>query len=160
SVFLYLPLRASQHPLVNWGDPSHWRNFWRVVTRADYGGLKLHPEQSVFSWSWESIGSQLRYFLTALKGEWGWGALFLGGAGVFAGLHQKTTRRLAAGLFVSWVLSGPAFFLLSNLPLDEATTPAILQPYLLLVSVLWAPFVTIGILVIPLGLCRGIHYFL
>ncbi len=46
SVFLYLPIRAAQHPLLNWGDPSHWRNFWRVVTRADYGGLKLHPEQS------------------------------------------------------------------------------------------------------------------
>src|SRR5437016_12306460 len=55
TVFLYLPIRAAQHPLLNWGDPSHWRNFWRVVTRADYGGLKLHPAQSVMSWTPTSV---------------------------------------------------------------------------------------------------------
>jgi tetratricopeptide (TPR) repeat protein len=145
TVFFYLPIRASQHPLVNWGDPSNWRNFWRVVTRADYGGLKLHPEQSSFSWSAGDILAQLKYFASAMKGEWGWGALGFGCAGIFAGLKQTGSRRLAAGLLGSWMLAGPAFFLLSNLPLREPTTPAILQPYLVLVNLLWALFVGMGI---------------
>jgi len=148
SIFLYLPIRASQHPLLNWGDPSSWRNFWRVVTRADYGGLKLHPAESVFSWTPESIVAQLKYFLVACKGEWGWGALVLGFTGVVGMLREPKTRRMGTALFVSWFFAGPGFFLLSNLPLEEATTPAILQPYLLLVSLLWAPFVMSGVEVV------------
>jgi len=144
SVFLYLPIRASQHPLVNWGDPSTWRNFWRVVTRADYGGLKLHPEQSSFSWTPASALAQVRYFATAMKAEWGWGALFLGSLGVLLGLRSAAWRFWTGGLLISWILSGPAFFLLSNLPLAESTTPAILQPYLLLCGVLWVPLVVLG----------------
>jgi hypothetical protein len=145
TIFLYLPIRASQHPVVNWGDPSTWRNFWRVVTRADYGGLKLHPEQSTFSWSLSDILDQLAYFFSTLKGEWGWAALGLGCVGIFSGLKQKESRRHSAGLLGSWILMGPAFFLLSNLPLQEPTTPAILQPYLVLVNLIWAYFVAMGI---------------
>ena len=52
------------------------------MTRADYGGLKLHPEQSVFSWTPSSILAQLRYFLSALRKEWGWGAFVFGGVGM------------------------------------------------------------------------------
>ncbi len=144
SIFLYLPLRAAQHPLLNWGDPSHWRNFWRVVTRADYGGLKLHPEQSVFSWTPHSVITLVKYFMVTLKGEWGWGGTIVGFMGIVGSLRDVKTRRWAALLLASWVLAGPALFLLSNLPLGEATTPAILQPYLLLVSVLWVPFVLRG----------------
>ena len=145
TVFLYLPIRASQHPLVNWGDPSHWRNFWRVVTRADYGGLKLHPEQSSFSWSLDDILAQLKYFASAMMGEWGWGALGIGCAGIFVGLKQSGLRRRSAGLLLSWILAGPAFFLLSNLPLREPTTSAILQPYLILAGLLWTTFVVMGL---------------
>jgi len=149
TVFLYLPIRASEHPLVNWGDPSTWRNFWRVVTRADYGGLKLHPEQSSFSWSAGDVLAQLTYFISAMKNEWGWGALGFGGMGIVAGLRPLKSRRWFSGLLLAWVLSGPAFFLLSNLPLREPTTPAILQPYLVLAGVLWVPFVVMGVVVIP-----------
>ena len=144
SVFLYLPFRAAQHPLLNWGDPSHWRNFWRVVTRADYGGLKLHPEESVLQWTPVSVASELKYFLVALKGEWGWLAVFLGIAGIMGSLRDPGKRSWACGLLASWMLAGPGFFILSNLPLGESTTPAILQPYLLVVGVLWAPFVVQG----------------
>jgi hypothetical protein len=36
SIFAYLPLRASTHPLVNWGDPTTPARFWAVVTAAQY----------------------------------------------------------------------------------------------------------------------------
>jgi hypothetical protein len=148
SVLLYLPIRAAQHPLLNWGDPSHWRNFWRVVTRADYGGLKLHPEESVLSWTPHSLMAQMKYFLTTFNREWGWVAVLVGVLGLYGILKDSKNRRWGAALFIAWLLAGPGFFVLSNLPLTEATTPAILQPYLLLAGILWAPFVVSGIQVI------------
>src|SRR5207248_1740626 len=70
SIYLYLPLRSAQSPVQNWGDPASWRNFWRVVCRADYGGLKLHPEQSVLSWTTAGVIDQLIYFLKSFTAEW------------------------------------------------------------------------------------------
>ena len=144
SIFLYLPLRASQHPLVNWGDPEHWRNFWRVVTRADYGGLKLHPVESVYSWTPRSIVMQLKYFFVAFSKECGLGALVLGILGIYSAFRDGRRHANDLVLLISWLLAGPGFFLLSNLPLHEATTPAILQPYLLLPGFLWVPFIVNG----------------
>jgi tetratricopeptide (TPR) repeat protein len=36
SLYLYLPLRAGFAPLLNWGDPSTWRQFWWMVSRSGY----------------------------------------------------------------------------------------------------------------------------
>jgi len=136
SICLYMPLRAFQQPVQNWGDPSTWRQFWRVLTRADYGGLKLHPAQSEFFWTPAGIAAQLSYFISAMRAEWGVVALFLGSAGAVLGIRSMADRRWAWGLTLSLLIGGPLFFLLSNLPLQENTTPAILQPYLLIPGVL------------------------
>lgn len=39
--YLYLPWKAAQHPLLNWGDPSSWERFLWVVLRQGYGGTQL-----------------------------------------------------------------------------------------------------------------------
>jgi hypothetical protein len=36
SLYLYLPLRASIDPVLNWGDPDSFSRFFHYVTRADY----------------------------------------------------------------------------------------------------------------------------
>ena len=38
--YLYLPIAASRDPALNWGDPSNWQNFWKVLTRAEYRQAK------------------------------------------------------------------------------------------------------------------------
>jgi len=38
--YLYLPIAATQNPPLNWGNPSNWHNFWRVLTRAEYRQAK------------------------------------------------------------------------------------------------------------------------
>lgn len=138
SIYVFLPIRAAQAPEQNWGDPSHWRNFWRVVTRADYGGLKLHPEQSQFVWSYEDLQSQLGLFFESLKNEWTLVGILAGAAGWLALLRKGRSDAVRWGIPVVLLLAGPGFFVLSNLPMAEATTPAILQPYLVMVNVLWA----------------------
>ena len=40
-IYLYLPLRASMHPALNFGDPSTWQRFSWVVTGGNYKGWWL-----------------------------------------------------------------------------------------------------------------------
>jgi len=138
SVYLFLPIRAAQAPAQNWGNPSHWRNFWRVVTRADYGGLKLHPEQSQLAWSFEDLQSQLSLFFESLKQEWTLAGVLAGAFGCIGFLRKGRPGAVRWGIPVVLLLLGPGFFVLSNLPRTEATTPAILQPYLVMVNIFWA----------------------
>ncbi|MFA5974539.1 MAG: DUF2723 domain-containing protein [Elusimicrobiota bacterium] len=147
SVFLFLPIRSAQSPWMNWGDPSTWRNFWRVLLRADYGGLKLHPEQSILSWTPETLATQILYFVRLFRQEWGISGLLAGVLGGLAALRPCPGRRPLAMLSLAWLLSGPCFFVLSNLPVQEPTTPAILQPYLVIPNLVWAFLVTGGCLV-------------
>lgn len=51
AIYLYLPVRASMDPALNWGDPSNWENFWNHVMRKLYssGGVdpSMHLQSSV-----------------------------------------------------------------------------------------------------------------
>ncbi len=167
SIFLFLPLRGSTAPELVWGDPLSWRGIWRLVTRADYGGLKLHPVQSEFVWTPQMLLQQLLYFMKRLGNELGWPAMGLLGLGLYSLVssrqcvrrdpsnknssldgpritHFRGDGRLT-GLLLSFLLAGPVFFVLSNLPLSEETTPAILEPYLLLVNLLGILFIAYGV---------------
>lgn len=42
SAHLYLPLRASAKPAMNWGNPDTWERFWAHVTRAQYPPVLGH----------------------------------------------------------------------------------------------------------------------
>ncbi|MBI5733935.1 MAG: DUF2723 domain-containing protein [Candidatus Kerfeldbacteria bacterium] len=41
TVYIYLPVAAASQPLVNWGNPSTWTNFWQHVGRTNYHDLGL-----------------------------------------------------------------------------------------------------------------------
>jgi hypothetical protein len=36
SLYLYLPIRSSQKPIMNWGEPNTWKRFWEHFTAAQY----------------------------------------------------------------------------------------------------------------------------
>jgi len=59
SVYLFLPVRSFTGPF-RLGGPETMRGLWRVMTRADYGGMRLHPQQSEFYWT---FGLVLRHLL-------------------------------------------------------------------------------------------------
>ncbi|HET7565313.1 MAG TPA: DUF2723 domain-containing protein [Gemmatimonadaceae bacterium] len=46
SALLYLPIRASHHPLINEGDPVTWTALWDVIGRRQYGAHGLWPRQA------------------------------------------------------------------------------------------------------------------
>jgi len=42
-VYLYLPVRSSAHPPINWGEPHTWYNFTAHILRKHYGSLSKSP---------------------------------------------------------------------------------------------------------------------
>ncbi len=62
SVYLYLPIRASQHPLMNWGDPQTVEKLWWHFTGKQF-------RVWMFSSS-EAARKQLNYFFENLSSEY------------------------------------------------------------------------------------------
>ena len=60
-VYLYLPIRAMQEPILNWGNPIDFERFWRHFTGAQY-------QVWIFS-SLEASKKQLSYFIQNLTNE-------------------------------------------------------------------------------------------
>ncbi|MDI6757102.1 MAG: DUF2723 domain-containing protein, partial [Endomicrobiia bacterium] len=136
SVYIYLPIRASSGAVINWGDPSTPARIWRVVTRADYGGLKLHPEESEFSWTLSSAAVQVFYYFRLMYERFGAVILLFAGAGaVSAFLAPQTSTAFALAGFA---VSGPLFSLLANLPVGKPSTPGILEPHFVMPDVFLA----------------------
>ena len=84
-VYLYLPIRASQNPMLNWGNPVDWERIYRHVTGRQY--------QVWLFTSFDSAGKQLNHFFTILPEEF------------FAGLALALI-----GLFVSIFKAKKLFF--------------------------------------------------
>lgn len=141
AAYVFMPLRAAAHPVLQWGDLSTLENFFRAVTRADYGGLKLHPEQSRFSWTAPLILAHLGVYLRSLAEQFTVLGVLAGGAGMV--LERK--NRYFRYLFITLFISGPLFIIFSNLPPAEKTTLPILEPHLVLPNLIFALFIAAAV---------------
>ncbi|HMK39643.1 MAG TPA: DUF2723 domain-containing protein, partial [Bacteroidota bacterium] len=88
SVYIYIPLRASGGPELNWGYPVTLERFLWHVTGKQY-------QVWMFS-SLDVVGRQISYFINDLPGEFGYAGLLLAAAGSVA--LWRGNRRLAAGV--------------------------------------------------------------
>lgn len=128
SVFLFLPIRALGDPWLNWGDPSTPARLWRVLTRGDYGGVRLHPERPMGLTSpalWRSGAAfSAAVFVAQLSA--------VGAA--LAAWGAWTARRGPLGrvLLPGFLLSGPLFIIWANLEPGRAESMPILEPHLVL----------------------------
>ncbi len=55
SIYALTPIRAAQHPPVNWGNPSTWRQFKWLVTREGYSNV---PRGGGLSALWHAVRTQ------------------------------------------------------------------------------------------------------
>jgi len=76
SVYLYLPLRAAQHPPINWGDPHTGLGFIWLVSARIY-------RQFVFALPWQYIPARVSVWSALLVQQFGWWGLFLGLIGLW-----------------------------------------------------------------------------
>ncbi|MCB4792108.1 MAG: DUF2723 domain-containing protein [Elusimicrobia bacterium] len=137
SVYLFLPLRFSTAPVSSWGEPQSIEGLFRIITRSDYGGMKLHPEQSKFEWSFGMVMQHLLVYIKSLSQQFTWPGMLLG----LIGIYLKIKDRFFKFLLISLLISGPVFVILSNLPPNEETTLPILEPHFVMPNVLFMFFV-------------------
>lgn len=128
SVYLYLPLRAFADPSLNWGDPTSFRNFFRLITRADYGGLRLHPGHGPGFFTLNSLRSGTWLAFKAFEVQAGWAGILASLWGIWV-YRKETWMRFS---ILAFILSGPFFVVLSNLPSGSPESLPILEPHLVL----------------------------
>lgn len=87
AIYSYLPLRASQNPILNWGNPIDWERIYRHVTGRQY--------QVWLFTSFDSAGKQFNHFWNILPFEFFIGLLF-----VLIGLIVSLFRSKTLGLFI------------------------------------------------------------
>lgn len=111
SVYLYLPLRAWAHPLLNWGNPGTWNNFWSHVTRQQYGSLSNQPH------SMNLFFKQIAHYNREFAEQFAWILLIPVIAGVFISARKKGQRNLFWLLLYSFAVLSVGFIYLLNINL-------------------------------------------
>lgn len=97
SLYIYLPLSASNNPAINWGNPVTWENFKRHIMGWQY-------QSWIFS-STESASKQFKYFIDIFPAEFAYIGLLLIILGIFE--LYKSNRKILVFyiiLFVTCIL--------------------------------------------------------
>jgi hypothetical protein len=94
AVYSYLPLRASQNPLLNWGNPIDWERIYRHITGKQY--------QVWLFTSFDSAGKQFSHFWSMLPLEFFIG-LILSIIGLFVTMFRA--RKLFLFVLITFVFS-------------------------------------------------------
>ena len=82
-LYLYLPIRSSQDPLMNWGTPNNWGDFWRHIRGWQYQVYLLNLARLDLNYSLSSYPSRVTtQIATALP----WTVALLGTTSILAWL--------------------------------------------------------------------------
>ena len=115
--YMYLPIRASAKPVMNWGDPSTLHRAWAHVTRESYGSLG--PTVAGAPRSLPRLGAQLAYLGESVCDDLTPWLAIPAGLGLLV-LARRNRRVLL--LVVLWLLcTGPLFVAVANFDLDRST---------------------------------------
>ncbi len=125
-LYLYLPLRASQNPVLNWGNPENWKNLIRHVSGKQYSVWLFSSADS----AWKNFSR----FIDAFPGEFTWAGLILGILGVLQTLKKWTG--LSIFLFISFFCT---VLYAINYDIHD------LETYFLLAYLVFAFWIAIGI---------------
>jgi len=117
--YSYLPLRASANPILNWGNPINFENFWRHFTGKQY-------QVWLFS-STDSAKKQLAYFFENLPVEFAFIGLIIAVIGLLNAF--KLDKSLAIFFLINFVFTVgysinydiadiDSYFLLANVSLS------------------------------------------
>lgn len=139
-VFLFLPLRAHTDPWLNWGDPDSPARLWRVLTRGDYGGVRLHPERPMGLGTPALWVPGLAFSARVFAGQLG----LVGSALALWGAWSARRGPLGRVLVPGFLLGGPLFVVWANLEPGRPETMPILEPHLVLPLVCAAALAGLG----------------
>ena len=135
AIYLYLPIRSSRGPWLDWNHPASLANLIGSVTRRGYGGTldllsKSYAPGSMFMPNLRVYGLHLWRNLSVL-------GLLLAVVGA-----ARLPRRTLLGTGLLYAASGPVFLYLANMP-PNPHAMAVVEPHYLLsdmVICVWAAY--------------------
>lgn len=138
--YVYLPVRASADPAINWEDPSTMTRFVEHVTRHQYGAVG--PMKTAEPRSIARIGTQLGYLASSIEDDL---TPWLLGASVIGLLVTALKDRRVLLLLLLWIAgSGLLFVILANYDLDRTSRWA-MRVFLIPVSI--GPIIALAYLI-------------
>ncbi len=111
SAYLYLPIRASTGPLINWASPNNLYGFFRSLSQAVYADTPLIRSLS-------RLWGQIAWIGRTWWLELAPGVILLGIAGL-ATLATRGRRRLLAGMLSLWLLPAALLLAIRNYPVSQ-----------------------------------------
>lgn len=129
TVYLYLPIRAVQNPIMNWGNPINIENLWRHITGKQY-------QVWLFS-SFESTKKQLINFISNFPSEFTIVGILLGIIGLI--FLYKNDKKIFIATFVTFL-----FTILYSVNYDIVD----LDSYFLLAYIIFSIWVLFGLITI------------
>jgi len=108
--YVYLPLRASALPPINWGDPSSWEAFWFHLARKQYRVIEVIRPLSV-------LLPQLRFFFASIAAE-SLMPILLVPALLTAGFTNREGRLWLVFTIAAFICTGVVFIVIANTELD------------------------------------------
>lgn len=141
SIYLILPLRSSREPPLNWGRPTTVHKLYRTITRKDYGSLKLSigdaPERDVKN-TVKQLTAYIKQQNKEIPGPIAVAALM----GLIWGIKRKAPFYLS--VLTLFVLSGPLFYVFSNLPFNAQSEGIMGRFFIMPTMALCLGFVELG----------------
>lgn len=144
SIYLFLMLRAYHTPGLNWGNPQTFHGLWRVISRADYGSLNLTVGEKLAHDVPMAI-AQMKRFVFALTSQFTIAGIIAGLAGMLYAWRGKNMPAL--GRAAVWLLAGPGFLLLANMPFT-AEAVGIMERFYILMNLFFAWPVADGLILL------------
>lgn len=112
SIFLYLPLRSAQQPLIDWNDPEQFSRLLGSLLRRSHGGA-LDKLSSSYAQG-ENFASQFWLFVKASAAAFSWAGLPLAFVGGW--LLARRSRAFLLFLGLAFAVCGPVFLYIANMP--------------------------------------------
>jgi hypothetical protein len=157
-VYSYLPIRASQNPVMNWGNPIEWEHIIRHISGQQY-------QVWLFS-STEAAAKQFNYFVTNLPNEFSF-SLVIALAGLFLSfIYARKFFVFNIIIFLSTVLYSinydindiDSYFLLAYISLAFFVVFGIVQLLLFAYKYKMQIIMPVSVLVLFLGLQFYFNY--
>lgn len=135
--YLYLPIAAGHNPAINWDNPVTLENFWRLLTRADYGGFSPNASKATISRL-----SQLPTFFTGLYEQFTGLGVALAILGI---LNFKRYKNLQIYLMLAFFFSGIFFVMYANVAINNPLLLGVLHRFYIMPAVIFSFWVGLGL---------------
>lgn len=144
SVYLFLPVRSASGPWLDWNHPASLSNFLDSLLRTRYGGTLDLLSKSYAKG--ELFDENMRLYAKHLWDAFSVPGLAAAAFGVWTAARREPNRALALGAV--YLMSGPIFLLLANMPPNPHAI-AIVEPHYLLSDLALVLFAAEGVSAAP-----------